>query len=50
LAPVKVTGELAYMKIAIDKTAGPDELTGWKWVINAIQDHPRHQATAVLEL
>jgi hypothetical protein len=38
------------MEIAIDKTARPDELTAWKWVINAIQDHPRHQAAAALKL
>src|ERR1700754_1770153 len=39
----KVDHEIAYLQIAIDKTAGPDELTAWSWILAAID---RYRATA----
>lgn len=39
----KITGEMAYLQIAIDKTAGAQELEAWGWLQDAIA---RHQAAA----
>jgi hypothetical protein len=39
----KVEGELAYLQIAIDRTAGPEELEAWGWLQEAVA---RHRATA----
>ncbi|GAB3757239.1 DUF447 family protein [Ramlibacter monticola] len=39
----KIEGELAYLQIAIDKTAGPQELEAWAWLREAVA---RHQARA----
>ncbi len=36
LAPEKVDRELAYLQIAIDKTAGPAELEAWRWIGDAV--------------
>jgi uncharacterized protein len=33
----KIDHEIAYLQIAIDKTAGPDELTAWSWIVAAIE-------------
>ena len=33
----KIDREMAYLQIAIDKTAGPDELTAWNWITAAVQ-------------
>ncbi|RZF27825.1 DUF447 family protein [Paraburkholderia sp. UYCP14C] len=35
----KVDRELAYLQIAIDKTAGEDERTAWDWLVAAIARH-----------
>jgi len=35
----KVDGEMAYLQIAIDKTAGPDEREAWGWLQQAIVQH-----------
>jgi hypothetical protein len=35
----KIDAELAYLKIAIDKTAGPAELEAWGWLIERIDAH-----------
>ena len=43
LPPQKVDVEMAYLQIAIDKTAGPDEREAWGWLIDAVQ---RHRADA----
>lgn len=32
----KVSREMAYLQIAIDKTAGPDELEAWGWLCEAV--------------
>lgn len=39
LPPDKVDRELAYLQIAIDKTAGPQELEGWTWLREAVARH-----------
>ena len=36
LAPEKVDPEMAYLQIAIDKTAGPAELEAWRWLQEAV--------------
>ena len=40
----KVDAELAYLQIAIDKTAGPEELEAWGWLQEAVA---RHRAPTV---
>lgn len=39
---VKVAREMAYLTIAIEKTAGDREHTAWAWLVSAIEAHPRH--------
>ena len=43
LAPEKLTREMRYLKIAVDKTAGPRERTAWDWLVAAMTAHPRHR-------
>jgi len=35
----KIRQEMAYLQIAIDKTAGDRELQAWKWLIEAVNNH-----------
>lgn len=35
----KVEQEIAYLKIAISKTAGPEELEAWGWLLERIEAH-----------
>lgn len=42
----KVEAEMAYLQIAIDKTAGPPELEAWGWLREAVA---RHHAPALGE-
>ena len=35
----KVAGELAYLQIAIERTAGPEELEAWSWLLEAVARH-----------
>lgn len=35
----KITQEMAYLKIAIEKTAGPKELEAWAWLTEAVDNH-----------
>lgn len=35
----KIEAELAYLQIAIDKTAGPDELEAWGWLMERVATH-----------
>lgn len=35
----KIDGEMAYLQIAIDKTAGPEELEAWEWLREAVARH-----------
>jgi len=51
----KVDSEMAYLQIAIDKTAGDNERTAWGWLVSAVARHRAsldasssgHAATAV---
>ncbi|MFD1701432.1 DUF447 domain-containing protein [Methylopila henanensis] len=40
----KIDRELAYLQIAIDKTAGADEREAWDWLLDAVRDHRRGEA------
>jgi len=33
----KIEGEIAYLRIAIDKTAGPEEREAWDWLMDAVK-------------
>jgi len=46
LPPEKVASEMAYLQIAIDKTAGPEEHEAWGWLVDAVA---RHRAAAATE-
>jgi uncharacterized protein len=35
----KIDGEMAYLQIAIDKTAGPAEREAWQWLTEAVAAH-----------
>ncbi|MGO4439209.1 DUF447 domain-containing protein [Rhizobium sp. RAF56] len=35
----KIDAEIAYLTIAIDKTAGPDERQAWEWLMERVRDH-----------
>lgn len=39
LPPEKVGSEMAYLQIAIDKTAGPAEHEAWGWLVAAVAQH-----------
>jgi hypothetical protein len=41
LPPSKVDSEMAYLQIAIDKTAGPEEHEAWGWLREAVAKHRR---------
>lgn len=38
LPPEKIAAEIEYLKIAVEKTAGPDELEAWSWLIQKVRD------------
>lgn len=48
LSAEKVSQEIAYLSIAIGKTAGPTERLAWDWITQAIQDHPKHDVSTAL--
>lgn len=35
----KIEAELAYLSIAIEKTAGPNEREAWDWLMDRVSDH-----------
>nr|WP_281502888.1 DUF447 domain-containing protein [Ancylobacter crimeensis] len=41
----KVDAEMAYLAIAVEKTAGPEELEAWGWMKEAIAEHRRKRAS-----
>lgn len=41
LPPEKIEREMAYLQIAIDKTAGPGEHEAWGWLVDAVQRHAK---------
>ncbi|MGE0334832.1 MAG: DUF447 domain-containing protein [Gammaproteobacteria bacterium] len=49
LPPEKVRHELAYLRIAVEKTAGPREWEAWRWLEQAVVRHPRHVPEGALE-
>jgi hypothetical protein len=46
LSPEKIDAEMAYLQIAIDKTAGPEEHVAWGWLRDAVAKHRAGQAGA----
>jgi hypothetical protein len=42
----KIENEIAYLSIAIDKTAGERELEAWGWLMERVDDYRKHQQTA----
>jgi hypothetical protein len=40
----KIDREIAYLQIAIDKTAGPNELLAWQWLMEAIENYRAAQS------
>ncbi|HTW27688.1 MAG TPA: DUF447 domain-containing protein [Acetobacteraceae bacterium] len=45
LPPDKVDREIDYLRIAIDKTAGPAEREAWDWLMAAVAAHRADRAT-----
>ena len=43
LAPEKLAVEMAYLTLAIGKTAGERERLAWQWLVDAIARHPKHR-------
>lgn len=39
LPPEKIDAEIAYLTIAIEKTAGADEQQAWSWLMERVKDH-----------
>ncbi|MGH6762038.1 MAG: DUF447 domain-containing protein [Phyllobacterium sp.] len=39
LSQEKIDAEIAYLTIAIEKTAGPDEQQAWNWLIQRVRNH-----------
>jgi hypothetical protein len=39
LSREKIETEMAYLQIAVDKTAGPSEREAWEWLRDAVQRH-----------
>jgi hypothetical protein len=37
LPPEKVRQEIAYLEIAVGKTAGPGEREAWSWLMEAVE-------------
>jgi hypothetical protein len=44
LAPAKIDSEMAYLQIAIDKTAGAEEHEAWGWLNDAVARHREEPA------
>ena len=41
----KITTEMAYLQIAIDKTAGPEDHEAWGWLTDAVAHHAASRAS-----
>ncbi|WAJ26932.1 DUF447 domain-containing protein [Antarcticirhabdus aurantiaca] len=39
LPPEKIEDEIAYLRIAVEKTAGPDEHKAWGWLLEKVIEH-----------
>jgi hypothetical protein len=44
----KIERELEYLRIAVEKTAGPRELQAWDWLMDAVERHKLQGAAEVL--
>ena len=44
MALAKIDSEMAYLQIAIDKTAGPGEHEAWGWLREAVAVHRKKAA------
>ncbi len=40
----KIEREIAYLKIAVDKTTGPDEAEAWGWLMEKVEAHDARNA------
>ncbi|HSI42319.1 MAG TPA: DUF447 domain-containing protein [Xanthobacteraceae bacterium] len=45
LEPERIDRDMAYLAIAVDKTAGPAEREAWEWLVAAVADHRRKRAS-----
>ena len=43
LTPEKLASEIAYLQIAIDKTAGIEEQEAWDWLMRKVHDYRKRQ-------
>lgn len=43
LSAEKIDSEIAYLQIAIDKTAGGEEHEAWEWLMQRVHDHRKRQ-------
>jgi hypothetical protein len=48
LPPEKIAREIEYLRIALDKTAGPEEQEAWDWLMTRVKEHraPRTEVDA----
>src|SRR5690606_12156191 len=46
LPPEKIYAEIAYLTIAIEKTAGPDERQAWDWLMERVKVHRQGELPA----
>ena len=46
LPPEKIDAEIAYLTIAIEKTAGPDERQAWDWLMERVKVHRQGELPA----
>lgn len=42
----KIDSEVAYLRIAVDKTAGPRERQAWEWLMARLAEHRRARSSA----
>ena len=45
LPPEKIDREMDYLRIAVEKTAGPHEREAWRWLVDRITDFRRSAQT-----
>ena len=50
LPPEKLDGEIAYLRIAIDKTAGERELEAWDWLMERVDAWRRGDSSAARKM
>ncbi|MDF2997454.1 MAG: hypothetical protein K0R27_3091 [Xanthobacteraceae bacterium] len=45
LPPEKIDREMAYLAVAVQKTAGPEEKEAWDWLVEAVAAHRQAKAS-----